>query len=59
MNRPTITANYCDHCGEVIQGEDSTPPMAWDLPTPPKYVRTAALSIMRGLNTTTTQGTEQ
>ena len=45
--------------GGIYYGEDSTPPMGWDLPTPPKYVRTAALSIMRGLNTTTTQGTEQ
>ena len=34
----------------IYYGEDSTPPMAWDLPTPPKYVRTAALSIMRGLH---------
>lgn len=33
----------------IYYGEDSTPPMAWDLPTPPKYVRTAALSIMREL----------
>jgi hypothetical protein len=34
----------------IYYGEDSTPPMAWDLPIPPKYVRTAALSIMRGLH---------
>jgi hypothetical protein len=33
----------------IYYGEDSTPPMAWDLPIPPKYVRTAALSIMREL----------
>jgi hypothetical protein len=35
--------------GGIYYGEDSTPPMGWDLPTPPKYVRTAAVSIMREL----------
>jgi hypothetical protein len=35
--------------GGIYYGEDSTPPMGWDLPIPPKYVRTAAVSIMREL----------
>jgi hypothetical protein len=35
--------------GGIYYGEDSTPPMGWDLPIPPKYVRTAAVLIMRGL----------
>jgi hypothetical protein len=35
----------------VYYGEDSTPPMAWDYPIPPKYVRQAALRIMRELAT--------
>jgi hypothetical protein len=33
----------------IYYGEDSTQPMGWDLPIPPKYVRQAALSIMREL----------
>jgi hypothetical protein len=35
--------------GGIYYGEDSTPPMAWDLPTPPAYVRKAAVLIMQGL----------
>jgi hypothetical protein len=37
----------CSSC--IYYGEDFTPPMAWDLPIPPKYVRVAALKIMREL----------
>jgi hypothetical protein len=36
--------------GGIYYGEDSTPPMAWDLPTPPQYVRKAAVLIMQGLH---------
>lgn len=34
----------------IYYGEDSEQKIGWDLPSPPKYVRQAALSIMRGLH---------
>jgi len=45
--------------GGIYYGEDYDQKMGWDFPVPPAYVRTAALSIMRGLNNTTTERTEQ
>ena len=36
--------------GGIYYGEDMAQKMGWDLPVPPAYVRTAALSIMRGLH---------
>jgi hypothetical protein len=35
--------------GGIYYGEESEQKMGWDFPVPPKYVRTAALSIIREL----------
>lgn len=35
----------------IYYGEDSNPRMGWDLPIPPAYVRTAALSFIQQINT--------
>jgi hypothetical protein len=36
--------------GGIYYGEEFDQKMGWDFPVPPKYVRTAALQIMRGLH---------
>jgi hypothetical protein len=46
---PEYLTNMGRASNGIYYGEDMTQKMGWDLPIPPKYVRQAALSIMREL----------